>query len=43
MLRPQIIPKLCASVVDYLKYNKTTDPDCYSAKAVVDERMIAKG
>jgi 3-hydroxymyristoyl/3-hydroxydecanoyl-(acyl carrier protein) dehydratase len=73
MLRPKINHKLCSSVIDYLKHNKTVDPDlfsirikllepvfagsliryhsfrdnndpnCFSVKAVVDERMIAKG
>ena len=73
LLRPHINHELCASAIDYLKYNKTVDPDlfsirikllepvfagslityhcsrkkndpnCFSVKAAVDDRLIAKG
>lgn len=41
ILRPQINHELCTSVMEYLKYNKTTDPDLFSIRIKLLEPVFA--
>jgi 3-hydroxymyristoyl/3-hydroxydecanoyl-(acyl carrier protein) dehydratase len=41
MLQPQINHEQCNSVIDYLKYNKTADPDLFSIRIKLLEPVFA--